>query len=312
MSGQNHHYLPRGILKKFGVGKKNQQIFFVDKNGSSNSKKTNLKNIACINNFYKFEQSSRSLEDDFFKVIDDKAPKAITKLLSNINEPMLSDEDRSNLISYVASQITRVPFQANIINNFNSAYKEQISDEVNLFDEGTKSRFLLSIEENTNQYREILSRLSMTVLRTFDEFELVIGDNPVMIFESNNELVSKRDNIFATNGKIFMMPLSPHDMLIYFDPSLKSKLFEYAQISNLWQFANASQYVFGRSSALLEDTLKENYKYSYDYIHNVRSDLLLDIKRGERIFIGPVQYRFEGQVLNTLKKQANRKTNKSV
>ncbi|HFD4654019.1 TPA: DUF4238 domain-containing protein [Vibrio parahaemolyticus] len=310
MAKENHHYLPKGVLKKFCVGKKKQQIYIIDKSVNSPAKKTNVKNVACINNLYVSEGGSFSLEDDFFRVIDDKAPKVIKKLLLDINKPTLNMDDKHYLLLYVASQIARVPYHYNSIENMELAFSQQVSNEVSLFDEGMKSLFIKTIIRNTEQYKNILSKLSMTVCSTVDfDFEFVIGDNPVIVFEHDGKAISNDGLAFAVEGKVFMMPLSPNYLLIYYDPLLRDKLFDYIETINFWQFVNSSQYVFGMNGKLLEDTLKEHYGYSYDYIKIIKPELLEDseVKRGEPLFVGQTQFRFEGQMLENLKEYANKK-----
>ncbi|EOE4689005.1 DUF4238 domain-containing protein [Vibrio vulnificus] len=312
MAKENHHYLPKGILKKFCVGKKKQQIYFIDKRINRPAKKANIKNVACINNLYVSERDSLSLEDDFFRVIDNKAPKVINKLLSDINQPMLDIDDRYDLMQYVASQIARVPYNYNSIENIEQAFVQQVSNEVGLFDEGTKSLFIKTIIQNTEQYKNILSKLSMVVFSVTDfDYEFVIGDNPVIVLEHDGKAVSNDGISFAVEGKIFMMPLSPKYLLICFDSLLRDKLFDYIESVNFWQFVNSSQYVFGMNGKLLEDTLKEHYGYSYDYIKSIKPGLLEDsnVKRGEPLFLGQTQIRFEGQMLEYLKEYANKKIN---
>uniref|UniRef100_UPI004047504A DUF4238 domain-containing protein n=1 Tax=Shewanella baltica TaxID=62322 RepID=UPI004047504A len=312
LAKQNHHYLPRGVLKKFCVGKKKQQIFFINKSENLPAKMTNVKNVACINNFYISEQDSLSLEDDFFRVIDDKAPRVIKKLLVDINKSTLDEDDNYYLMQYVASQIARVPSNYNNIENMASAFEQQVSNEVDWFDEGIKSFFIKNIIQNTKQYQEILSKLSMRVFSTLGiDFEFVIGDNPVIVFEHDGKAVSNDGVSFATEGGVFMMPISPKHLLIYFDPSFRDKLIDYIEAINFWQFVNSSQYVFGMSGKLLEDTLKEHYGYSYDYIKSIKPELLVEtgVKRGEPVFIDQMQFSFEGKMLETLKEHANKKIN---
>ncbi|PJE54121.1 hypothetical protein TY87_16980 [Marinomonas sp. BSi20584] len=267
-----------------------------------------MKNVACINHFYKFEDGSGSLEEKFFSVIDDKAPKVIKKIISKEYDSKLNDEDKINLIKYISSQIIRVPFHFESIEIFDSAFKKQITDGVSLFEEGVKSKFLHSIIESTKQYTDILCKLSMKVLKN-SSCEFVIGDNPVMVFEHNNNVVSNGESAASINGKIFMMPLSPNDMLIYFDPLFENEISAYMKVSNYVQFSQSSQLVFGRNAELLELKLKEYYSYSYDFIRNTSPDLLLEskVKRGDPISICKPQYVFEGQALEVLKEFANRK-----
>ena len=53
MPGEQHHYVPRFLLKHFTRGK-NPQIFVYDKS-NDNQFRTNIKNIATENGFYDLE-----------------------------------------------------------------------------------------------------------------------------------------------------------------------------------------------------------------------------------------------------------------
>ena len=308
MSGRNHknhHYLPRGILKSFGSGKKNHQIFFINKQWEPVATKTNIKNIACINHFYDFELKDESLEVDYFGDIDNKAPKLIKKLLADIHRPALDSNDRKNLSLYVASQITRVPYLYKDMDSITTAYAKQISDKVDVFNGSVKDSFLRSVVETTKIYQEMLSNLSLIVFQA-KQNEFVIGDNPVIILEHDDRAISRGNHAFAVVGKVFMMPISPREVLIYFDSSFKNKLNDYALSNNFWQFVKSSEYVFGHNEELLVDGLKEHYKYSYDYIKMSKPSLIdeSDLKRGNPVYIGQASFAFDGKALEKLQKQA--------
>jgi len=153
---KNQHYLPRGIIRAFGLGKKNQQIFFINKRTGRPAEKTNIKNVACINHFYDFENTNNSLEVDFFGKIDSAASKIIKSLLQ-IDD--ISEFDRTlseELALFVASQICRVPRIYKNLNAFKTAFNEQISKDFEVFDGGTKDFFLEQIKSNSELYKTML------------------------------------------------------------------------------------------------------------------------------------------------------------
>lgn len=153
---KNHHYLPRGIIKAFGLGKKNQQIFFISKISGHIAEKTNIKNVACINHLYDFERKNGSLEVDFFGKIDSAAPRIIRDLLQIDNISEFNKGQLEELALYVASQICRVPYIYKNLSSLATAFNEQISKNAEAFGGGTKDFFLEQVKANTELYKNLL------------------------------------------------------------------------------------------------------------------------------------------------------------
>lgn len=302
---KKHHYLPQGILRNFGFGKKHAYIFRIDKKHDSRIINTNIKNIACKTGFYDFDSDNNSLEVDFFGEIDCKAPKALKKLLSNPYVP-LDKQYRSDINRYVASQIIRTLHAYNNLTNICDMFKSQISEDTSLLvgNVSPKDFFLDEIKKTTQVYEEILSRLSFTTYIS-QEMEFVIGDNPVMIFEHDGKLIMQDNKLPAIKGKVFMMPVSPKNIIIYYDQTCidKETVLKYVSGNNFWQFANAAQYIFSHNSNILQREIKEHYNAAYDYIMNTNPEIISAqrIKKGDAIYIAQHKYRLEGNALEKIK-----------
>lgn len=299
---KNQHYLPRGIIKSFGLGKKNQQIFFINKRSGRFAEKTNIKNVACINHFYNFENTNDSLEVDFFGKIDSAAAKIVRSLLQ-INNISEFDKNRlEELALFVASQICRVPYIYKNLNALATAFNEQISKDAEVFDGSTKNFFLEQIKANSELYKTLLLKKKMTVCRSKNE-AFVIGDNPVVILEHGNKLITSGRYASAIDAKIFMMPISPTNVLVFFDEWIQEKIYSHVSNNNNWQFANSMEYVFGHSKESLEKGINQHYENAYEYIEAINPNLIKehDLIKGNPISIEQTQYSFEGSAINSLR-----------
>lgn len=299
---KNQHYLPRGILKSFGLGKNKQQIFFINKMSGRFAEKTNIKNVACINHFYNFENSNKSLEVEFFGKIDSAAAR-IVKILLEINH--ISEFDKNllgDLASFVASQICRVPNIYKNLNSLENAFKEHISNSTEAFQDGTKDFFLEQIKANSELYKTLLLKKQMTVCRSKKE-EFVIGDNPVVMLEHDNKIITSGRYTSAVDAKIFMMPISPNDVLVFFDEYSQEEIYGHVSQNNNWQFANSIEYVFGKTKESLDKGIRKHYENSYEYIKSINPDIIKEhnLTKGNPIFIGPTQYSFEGDAIKSLR-----------
>lgn len=299
---KNHHYLPRGIIKAFGLGKKNQQIFFINKRSGRTAEKTNINNVACINHFYDFEKTNRSLEVDFFGKIDSAAPKIIRNLLQINDISEFNKGQLEELALYVASQICRVPYIYNNLNALATAFNEQISKNSGAFGGGTKDFFLEQIKDNTELYKTLLLKKKMTVCRSKSE-SFVIGDNPVVILEHGNNLITSGRYTLAIDAKIFMMPISPANVLVFFDELTKERIHGHVSNNNNWQFANSVEYVFGHTKEALENGIKRHYEDAYEYIKAINPSLIEkhNLIKGNAVFIEQAEYSFEGDAIKSLR-----------
>lgn len=299
---KNQHYLPKGIIKAFGLGKKNQQIFFISKKTGRSAEKTNIRNVACINHFYDFKNTNASLEVDFFGKIDGAAPKIIRNLLQ-LND--ISEFDKTqleDLALFVASQICRVPHIYENLNALKTAFNDQISKNVEVFDGGTKDFFLEQIKANSELYKTILLKKKMTVVRS-ESNVFVIGDNPVVILEHGNKLITRGKYTSAIDAKIFMMPISPTNVLVFFDEWNKEEIYDHVLNNNNWQFANSAEYVFGHTKESLESGIKQHYDYAYEYIKSINPNIIKEhnLIKGNPISIEQTQYSLEGNAINSLR-----------
>ncbi len=304
---KNHHYLPIGILKLFGLGKKNQQIFFTSKKLTFDIKKTNIKNVGCINHFYNFEKTKDSLEVNFFGPIDGKAPKILKNLLLLDDISRFEKNQINDLVRYVASQICRVPYIYKNINSVAVAFKEQISDDIEIFEGNTNDFFLKHVVASTELYATLLLKKKMTVCRSKTK-EFVIGDNPVVILEGNNNVVMSGKYASAIDAKIFMMPISPSHVLVFFDEWDREKIYGYVSNNNDLQFVNSVEFVFSHAEETLRTSIKQHHVAAYRFIETTKPSLIDDHKliKGNPIYIEQAKLLFKGNARDSLRKLAEK------
>jgi len=106
MPGEQHHYVPRFLLKNFSRGKK-PQIHVFDK---SNDKvfQTNIKNVAAEKGFYdlEIEDAILSLEPGLSH-IETKASRVIKRLIDKRNLKCIDKEGAVTLATFMAMQFVR-------------------------------------------------------------------------------------------------------------------------------------------------------------------------------------------------------------
>lgn len=303
-----HHFLPKGILRAFASGKKRRKIFFLNKHINKSAIKTNLKNVAGINKFYDYEGKELSLEVDFFGPIDNEISKVIKKLLV-IEKISEADEGSFKIAAqYMASQICRVPYKSETFRDLEATFKDQIPSEVPFFEDGVKNFFLDYIVNNTKAYTDILLKKQMTIYRS-KHAEFIIGDNPVVILDGGDKILTTGKCTCVVDAGVFMMPISPNNILVFFDDGKKDKVEEYIEHNNDWQFVNANKYVFALNSKQLEDELSIYHGNAYRYIAQQKPSLIEEqqLVEGQPISIGRPIVSVEGQAKKELLRMVTKK-----
>jgi len=99
------------------------------------------------------------------------------------------------------------------------------------------------------------------------------------------------------------MPISPTDVLVFFDEWNKEEIYNHVSINNNWQFVNSVEYVFGHSKESLESGLNQHYEDAYEYIKMIKPNFIKEhnLIKGNPISIEQTQYSFEGNALSSLR-----------
>ncbi|KFN46430.1 DUF4238 domain-containing protein [Arenimonas metalli] len=100
------HYVPKFLLRNFGLGKKDQVWVFDKKLGRSFN--TNAKNIASESRFYDFEVGGdeHSLESAL-SYVETRTKPVIEKILSRDSTASLNAEERGTLAAFLSIQLLR-------------------------------------------------------------------------------------------------------------------------------------------------------------------------------------------------------------
>ena len=100
------HYVPKFLLRNFGVGKKDH-LFVFDKRTGKNFK-TAARNVAAESGFYdiQFQEHTLTLEPSLAQ-LEGKAAAIVGKLLAASNVRALSDDDRAMLAVFFSVQMMR-------------------------------------------------------------------------------------------------------------------------------------------------------------------------------------------------------------
>jgi hypothetical protein len=106
MTGEQHHYVPRFLLKNFTRGKK-PQVFVFDKS-NDNQFRTNIKNIAAEKGFYDLEVGSDILTlEPGLANLEGSASGIINKILQEKSLKLLDECEVSILAVFLAVQFVR-------------------------------------------------------------------------------------------------------------------------------------------------------------------------------------------------------------
>lgn len=104
------HYVPQFLLRNFGVGKKRK--FYVYDKANNKIFSTTSKNIACESRFYDFEvkvdnSSISGTIEHKLSDIECNAQSALKKIIDSDNLSVMTDEDKRNILMFLAAQVVR-------------------------------------------------------------------------------------------------------------------------------------------------------------------------------------------------------------
>ncbi|MFA0958376.1 DUF4238 domain-containing protein [Klebsiella pneumoniae] len=289
---KRHHYIPQGVLNYFSHKRK---IWWHSKKLGMQQKQ-DLREVAFKKHFYKYPESNKSLEIDFFTEIDSDAPKVIEKIIDSKSLNILKEDDKKKLLKYIASQSLRTPQSFYSIGNFEQTIKEQIHENITIIKENLKTDYLNSIVINTSICEEILKSKLMYLYKANEDEKFIIGDCPVLTFNKNNR--KEIDIIYhvfppVINYDMYFFPISEEFLLIFLnnDLSLIDDMFFYIKTHNDFQFINSNELVFSKDKKTLLSELKKYNDNCYKVIELYNPELIKEqnIVQGDGlVFTSPV------------------------
>ncbi len=232
---ENQHYVPQFLLKHFARGKKKNKVWVFDKHADK-AFQTSVRNIASEKGFYELEapgdgdnKETRGAIESHFSKMEQKAHKAIRKLIQSEKLNNLSSSELDWIIAFVATQYLRTKQFRNILINFSEALTEKLralgqgAEKIKGFkslnDNSTKAESLFFSAKNIHEIVNIISNKNVLLLKTRNIDPFYISDNPV-ILHNDNDLRPYGNLGLASPGIQIYIPLSHKLILGFWCPSL--------------------------------------------------------------------------------------------
>jgi hypothetical protein len=231
-----HHYVPKFLIKNFGMGKKDQVWVYDKTNGRSFA--ANAKNVASENKFYEFEAggSSYSLESSLSK-IESRSKDAIDRILGADSTGALSGVERSTLCAFLALQLVRTKAFRSQFSDMPGQIRERLGKSGDLVEPGsqaaefvrdpTESEVKLSaarmLADAPSTYGPHFQNKVWLLAKTSSALPFLLGDNPISL--QNHADMGPYSNLgLAVKGIEIYLPLSSTRALAMWCPSIASQV----------------------------------------------------------------------------------------
>jgi hypothetical protein len=268
--GANHHYVPQSYLKRFGIAGNPDQVFVYESNRSPYV--SNVRNVASQRDFYTFTdpqtgQSDASLEEALGDV--DAAGITVIGKLDDMPDGFvdsLSNEDKGNLLAYIAFQHTRNLQERKMVSDmydqmmgmtmvveaerkesfhemakqipeieydYDSVERQRqmlLAGEVKLTSSPLDQHYIGAAMMLSRPLYEILfTRKKMVLVSTEDGAKpFVTSDNPVThyLIEDQKKVLPRWMGVGYINA-VFQFPISPTRCLLLINEDMKMDSFKY-------------------------------------------------------------------------------------
>ena len=102
-----HHYVPQFLLKHFGNGEREDQVWVFDK-VTKRSFSTNAKNVASESRFYEFKVGDEKVSlEPFLSTLESRAKPLLSAILRSDSLSELGPDERARLADFFSIQFTR-------------------------------------------------------------------------------------------------------------------------------------------------------------------------------------------------------------
>lgn len=230
------HYVPRFLLRNFGVGMKDHLYVFDKLTGKSF--RTVARNVAAESRFYdfQFQEHTLTLEPSLTQ-LEGKAAAVVRKLLEASNVRMLSEEDRATLAAFFSVQMMRTRaareqwrHMGQVLakelhriapDNSPELIEKYIGLEPDKNEETLQSIRL--IQSAPQKFASHFLDKTWVLLKTDRYHPFCIGDHPLGMQNMNHR--KYRGNIgLAVEGIEIYFPLDPEYALTMWCPTLETEL----------------------------------------------------------------------------------------
>lgn len=230
------HYVPKFLLRNFGLGKKDH-VWVYDKQ-SGRSFQTNAKNVASENRFYDFEIDGTiySLESGLSQ-IESKTKPVIAQILHSDTVSVIDARDRAMLASFLAIQFIRTKAFRMQWAELPRILRRKIESMGDNVAPGSQAEALIQ-EPTENQIKIDTTRMILDAPKTYGPHFLdkawflakttsshpfILGDNPVSL--QNHIDMEPYGNLgLAVRGIEIYLPLSSTRALAMWCPSLAQQI----------------------------------------------------------------------------------------
>lgn len=235
------HYVPKFLLKNFGLGKKDH-VWVYDKQ-TGRSFQTNAKNVASENRFYDFEFDGKtySLESGL-SGIESNAKPVIEKILHEDSVSVLDARGRAMLASFLAVQFIRTKAFRMQWAELPRILRRKVESMGGTVAPGSQAEALIQ-EPTENQIKIDTTRMILDAPKTYgphfldkawflakttNNHPFIISDNPVSL-QNHNDMGPYGNLGLAVRGIEIYLPLSSTRALAMWCPSLATQILEAAE-----------------------------------------------------------------------------------
>lgn len=241
------HYVPRFLLRKFGLGKKDR-VYVFDKQKDCTFV-SNAKAVAAENGFYDFEfmGTPMTLEPSLSK-LESNAAQHLAQIEESHRLPEPLSEARVQLAWFLAVQMVRTRARLNTFNDISQRMEtwlraQGMNEDYFAPDPkiggGENARKALLARQITNAPKDFAPALlekDWLLLQTTRQHPFIIGDSPLAMFNSVDR--GPRGNLgLDVDGIELYLPINPQLTLGLVCPTLTEALSDgaerYARLSHL-------------------------------------------------------------------------------
>ena len=279
MAKNNHHYVPQFYLRLFGINDK--YIHLYNLKNKLHISEADIKHQCYKRKFY----GKNDIVENALAEIEQDCSITIKEVIASKKLPLRNNPQYNHLLEFVAIQWLRtksiVEEQTQTIESIARVVGNDFSEE-----------FLDRLKNP--EINLVLVSLSMAgiIERAIDDLEFhlvfsgahrgfVTSDNPVVRYNLYNQSLSTIGMDGAVSkGIIFFLPLSPHYLLLLYDPGIY-KLHNTGEVT---YYANDKDIDYIN---LLQFTFANENIYFNDYVSKTAIDLLakksLQFRKGKRV-----------------------------
>jgi hypothetical protein len=228
---QLHHYVPRFLLRRFGVGKKEHVYAFDKSNGSVFSRAASK--LAANRDFYDFEFMGEAMTiEPSLADVEAQAGRHIARVVKERRLRPFDPEERGHLTRFLAVQFVRTPAHAatysDMRDRMEGCLREQgiaesffdIDPRLGERDNAERAMMANRIINAPSEFGDALLAKDWVLFEAALPARFLIGDHPLVMHNSNQSELRGNIGLGVESIEIYL-PLSPTLILGLLCPSLR-------------------------------------------------------------------------------------------